>query len=93
MAIIFDPTKNARNIVQRGLSFALVAQLAWDRALVIEDVRKDYGETRLIVMAPIMGRVYVAVVTPRGNDPRVISFRNANTKEIGSYGRPKICSG
>jgi uncharacterized DUF497 family protein len=93
MATIFDPTKNARNIHQRGISFALIAQLAWDRALVIEDVRKDYGETRLIVMAPMRGRVYVAVVTPRGNDPRVISFRRANTNEIGRYDRPKICSG
>jgi uncharacterized DUF497 family protein len=93
MAIIFDPTKNARKIDQRGISFALIAQLAWDRALVIEDVRKDYGETRLIVMAPMRGRLYVAVVTPRGNDLRVISFRKANTKEIGRYDRPKICSG
>jgi uncharacterized DUF497 family protein len=31
MAIIFDPTKNARDIDQRGISFELIAQLAWDR--------------------------------------------------------------
>jgi len=47
MAITFDPEKNAKNIVERGLSFKWVAELDWDTALIIEDTRRDYGEPRL----------------------------------------------
>ncbi len=66
-----------------------MAQLEWNRALVLEDARKDYGELRLIVVAPMMERIFVAVVTPRGEDLRVISFRKANAKETKDYAEKK----
>lgn len=87
MAFIFDPDKNARNIAERGLSFELVEQLEWSTALVKEDRRRDYGETRLQVWAMLNDRLYVAVVTPRGEDLRVISFRRANKREEKTYGQ------
>jgi len=89
MEIVFDPKKNDRNIARRGLSFELVGELEWDRALVVEDVRRDYGEVRLQVTAPMKGRIFIAIVTPRGDDLRVISFRKANAKEIENYGKAK----
>ena len=61
-------------------------RLEWGTALVTEDVRTDYGETRLQVLAFMDGRLYAAVVTPRGEDLRVISFRKANRKEVMRYG-------
>ena len=82
MAITFDTETNARNITERGLSFGRVAELDWDTPLVVEDTRRDYGETRLLVMA----RLHAAVVTPRGEDLRVISFRRANGREVRLYG-------
>lgn len=87
MAFTFDPEKSARNVIDRGLPFELVERLEWATALVMEDVRKDYGETRLQVFALMDGRLYAAVVTPRGNDLRVISFRKANRKEVTQYGK------
>ena len=87
MAITFDPEKNARNIAERGLSFERVVDLDWDRAVVVEDTRRDYGETRLRVMARLDGRLHAAVVTPRGEDLRVISFRRASTREVRLYGK------
>jgi uncharacterized DUF497 family protein len=90
MAIVFDPAKNAQNVARRGLPFELVAQLEWEHALIIEDTRKDYGEMRLIVVAPMLGRIYVAIVTPRESDLRVISFRKANAKETKRYVEGKI---
>ena len=87
MAITFDPEKNARNIATRGLSFELIAQLDWNTAEVKTDSRRDYGETRLQVLALLDGRLHVAVVTPRGEDLRVISLRKANTKEVEFYGQ------
>ena len=87
MAITFDPEKNARNIATRGLSFELIAQLDWNTAVVKTDSRRDYGETRLQVLAFLDGRLHVAVVTPRGEDLRVISLRKANMKEVEFYGQ------
>ncbi len=87
MAIIFDPKKNAKNIAERGLSFQLAEQLEWHTADVKKDTRKDYGETRLQVLACLDGRLYAVMVTPRDTDLRVISFRKANKKERDQYGK------
>jgi uncharacterized DUF497 family protein len=89
MPISFDPDKNERNIAQRGLPFALVEEFAWDRVRVLEDDRKDYGEIRLQLWGLIGGRLHIAVVTPRGEDLRVISLRKANTKEVKRYEKNK----
>ena len=87
MAITFDPEKNAKNIAERGLSFERVAELDWDTALIVEDTRRDYGEPRLRVIARLGGRLHAAVVTPRGEGLRVISFRKANHREVIRYGK------
>ncbi|MBV9655681.1 MAG: BrnT family toxin [Acetobacteraceae bacterium] len=65
---------------ERDLSFELVHELAWETALILEDSRRDYGETRLRVLALIGNQLHAAVVTPRG-DVRVISLRKANRRE------------
>ena len=84
MAVTFDPEKNARNIGERGLSFERVADLDWATAVVTEDDRRDYGEVRLRVMACLGGRLHAAVVTPRGEDLRVISL---SRREVRLYGK------
>lgn len=86
MGIEFDPAKNAKNIATRGLSFDLVAELDFETALVAEDARHQYGETRYTVVGVIRGRVHVAVVTFRGLNVRVISLRRANAREERMYG-------
>ncbi len=92
MPITFDPAKNARNIATRGLSFERVAELGWGTALLVEDDRREYGERRFRVFAFLDGRLHIAVVTPRGEDLRVISLRRASHKEEKLYdsehGRP-----
>ena len=77
--------KNARNIAERGLPFGLVAELDWAAAVEWADTRKDYGEERKLVAAPLNGRVHIAVVTARGTALHVISFRKANRKEVAKY--------
>ena len=77
----------ARNIAERGLSFERVAELEWDTAVIAEDTCCDYGEPRLLVMALLDGRLHTAVVMPRGEDLRVISFRRANRREVRLYGK------
>ncbi len=93
MAFTFDPNKSARNTVERGLSFDLVEHLEWHSAMVVEDIRRDYGETRLQVLACLDRVLYAVVVTPRGEDLRVISFRKASKRESERYGRYHAGSG
>ena len=85
MRLTFDPAKNARNIAERGLSFERVAELEWETAVSQEDTRKDYGETRIQVLAFLGNRLHAAVITIRGDALHVISFRKANRKEVKWY--------
>ncbi len=87
MRVTFDPAKNERNLVERRLSFERVADLEWEKALAMEDTRRDYGERRLRIMALLGVRLHVAVVTYRDDAMHVISFRKANRKEIAWYGK------
>jgi uncharacterized protein len=85
MRLTFDPAKNEGNISARELPFGRVADLKWDTAVSTEDTRKDYGETRLRVLAYLGSRLHVAVITMRGDAVHVISFRKANRKEVRWY--------
>ena len=87
MAIIFDPVKNAENIAELGLSFELIETLEWDAASVKEDTRRNYGEVRLQVLGLLGNRLVMAVVTPRGQELRVISLRQASKQEVWIYGQ------
>jgi len=87
MAVTLDLAKNAENIAERGLSFEQVAELDSDTAVIGEDTRHDYGEPRQLVVARLDGRLHAAVVTPRGEDLHVISFRKANRREVRRYGK------
>lgn len=86
MKITFDPKKNADNIRDRQLPFDFVAELEWSSAVVVEDVRKDYGERRFRVFGYIEDRLYAVVFTPREGAVHVISFRKANSREVKRYG-------
>jgi len=84
----YDPRKNAWNIRERGLSFADVALLDWEAAIVRRDTRKDYGEDRYQALADALdGKPYVVVFTMRGDTMWVISFRRAHAKERQTYGK------
>jgi uncharacterized protein len=89
MRITYDRAKNDRNIAERSLSFEQVADLEWDAAVSVEDTRRDYGERRLRVLAPLGGRLHAAVITLRDDAMHVISFRKASKKEVKWYEQEK----
>jgi len=89
MRITFDPTKNDKNLTEPGLSFERVADLDWDTAIAVEDTRKDHGEKRLRILAPLDGRLHIAVITMRDDATHVISFRKANRKAVKRYEQEK----
>ena len=47
----------------------------------VEDIRKEYGEVRIICYGLLAGRMVVIGYTPRGADRHVFSMRKANERE------------
>ena len=83
--IEFDTDKDALNQSKHGLPLALAALLfEGDYREKIDD-RQDYGETRMIALGMIMGRLCVCAYTLRNKRRRIISLRKANSREIDAY--------
>jgi uncharacterized protein len=85
MEIEFDPDKDVSNQAKHGVSLALAAELEWDAALVWEDTRYEYGELRMIALAPETNVLYYVAFVDRGEIRRIISLRRANRPEVKYY--------
>lgn len=85
MDITFGPAKDAANIAKHGVSLAAAADFEWDTALIAEDTRNAYNETRYIVSGLIANRLHVLVFVVRNNQVRAISLRKANKREVAKY--------
>ncbi len=85
MQFDFDPGKDAANLSKHGLSLAAAAELSWDAALVWIDNRTDYGEVRMVALAPIGDILFVVAFVDREKARRVISLRRANRREVSHY--------
>ena len=48
MHVTFDPSKNSRNITERGLSFERAVDFDFGTALIGSDERREYGEVRQV---------------------------------------------
>jgi hypothetical protein len=85
MQIEFDPAKDAANVAKHGVSLALARELDWEAALVWVDDRFEYGELRVIALAPKTGILYYVAFVNRGEVRRIISLRRANRREVKRY--------
>ena len=85
--IEFDPNKSTRNDRERGLPFERAADVEWDKAIIVPDRRRDYGEERSLAFALLQGRLHVICFSIRGSAFRIISFRKANKREERAYGQ------
>jgi len=83
----FDPAKNDRNVRDRGLSFESAAHFDFESALVYVDERRDYGETRYVALGLLDERLHVLCFAEASDGIRVISFRNANSREVSRYAK------
>jgi len=83
--IIFDPAKDAANIVKHGVSLAEAGNLAWETAVIWLDTRRNYGEPRMSAIGYIRQRLYFVAYVDRGAARRIISLRKANDKEERHY--------
>ena len=85
MRISFDPAKRERTLRERGLRFEDAVEVFAGITIDIPD-RHDYGESRIISVGHLRGRMIVVVWTPRGESRHVISMRKANGREQAYYG-------
>ena len=85
MQFDFDSGKDATNLSKHGLSLAAAAELSWDAALVWIDDRADYGEVRMVALAPLGDILCFIAFVDRDPARRVISLRRANRREVNHY--------
>lgn len=85
MRIEFDPDKDISNQLKHGVPLSLAGELDWEAALVWIDERFEYGETRMIALAPETEILYYVAFVERGDVRRIISLRRANRREVKYY--------
>ena len=85
MHIEFDPAKDVANQTKHGVSLSVAGELDWEAALVWIDDRFEYGEMRMIALAPKTEILYYVAFVDRGEARRVISLRRANRREVKHY--------
>jgi hypothetical protein len=85
MRIEFDPAKDATNLTKHGVSMTIAGELDWNSALVWVDERFEYGELRMIALAPKTETLYYVAFVDRGRVRRIISLRRANRREVKHY--------
>jgi hypothetical protein len=85
MDIEYPPAKREVTLAERGLDMARAAETFGGATLTVEDDRENYGETRMITVGFLDGRMVVTVWTQRGAARRIISLRKANEPEQKAY--------
>ena len=77
-----EPTAPLIQLLRTWISSRVdAAPLAW-----IDD-RADYGELRIVALAPIGDRLFFVVFVDRDEGRRIISLRRANRREVNHYVR------
>ena len=81
----WDEYKRITNLKKHEIEFSFAENFIWESAVLIEDDRQDYKETRYRAMGLIGIRVYALVFTMRGKSVRIISLRKATHRETKDY--------
>ena len=81
VAITYDLAKQAETLEKRSLDFEDAVHVFAGPTFETEDLRKDYGEKRVVCFGMLRDRIVVVGYTPRGADRHVFSMRKANDRE------------
>lgn len=81
MPITFDHIKRAKALEDRGLDFMDAEIVFKGITFEMQDIRKDYGEKRIICYGWLAERMVVIGYVPRGADRHIFSMRKANERE------------
>ncbi len=84
MKFEFDERKSQSNKKKHGIDFA-EAQELWDDPELLEIPLKSEDEPRTLFVGLISGKHWSAIITPRGENTRIISVRRSRTEERDLY--------
>ena len=85
MKITYDPEKQKKTLKERGLNFVDSILIFEDEVFEFEDIRKDYGEKRMIAVGRLVGRMVIVGYVQRGKVKHIFSMRKANEREVKKY--------
>jgi uncharacterized protein len=85
MTIEYDQAKRIRTLRERGLDFEDCEVVFSGPTFEYEDVRKDYGEERMICYGFLASRLVVVGYVQRGDSRHIFPMRKANEREIARY--------
>jgi hypothetical protein len=80
----FDDRKSQTNLEKHGIDF-VDAQALWRDPDLIEIPANTTDEPRSLIVGRIAGKHWSAVVTPRGDNIRIISVRRSRIEEVAIY--------
>ena len=78
------PVRRVLDLHIGQLDFMYIRIYIWDSALLVEDLRRPYGEQRFQALGLTNSRLHMLVFTPRASKAHVISLRKANKREVGA---------
>jgi hypothetical protein len=79
--LTWDDTKREAALRDRGLDFADAGEIFAHVVFEFEDVRRDYGECRMMCFGLLAGRLMAVGYVQRGACRHVFSMRKANERE------------
>ncbi len=81
----WDINKAETNLLKHRVSIDAIYGFDWDDAMIWEDRRKDYGESRMAALGFIGERLFFCAFVDRDAVRRIITLRKANSREIRIY--------
>ena len=81
MRISYDLAKREHTLLDRGLDFEDAPEVFRGLTVEADDLRKDYGERRILCFGLLRDRLVVVGYTPRDSTRHIFSMRKANGRE------------
>ncbi len=78
----WDEPKRQANLAKHGVDFSSAPLMDWSGCVFGLDLRREYGEIRIVATGMLGQRLHVLTYTLRGESIRVISLRKANEREF-----------
>ena len=83
--LTWDDVKRQTTLIDRGIDFADAESVFAGPVFEFEDIRRDYGERRMICFGLLAGRLMAVGYVQRGEKRHIFSMRKANEREQDQY--------
>lgn len=83
--LTWDDVKRQTTLIDRGIDFADAESVFAGPVFEFEDIRRDYGERRMVCFGLLAGRLMAVGYVQRGEKRHIFSMRKANEREQDQY--------